>query len=131
MNGETRKLIRAHICEHIKPLFPLGKVHATRFIDARDDAPYASVFIDSVETEYDGLLATHTGTLIITLNLPWALYDDDGLDDAAAPIEATLADGGQIDLGNYIAGMVQTGVDYLDPDDSPYIGIALSYVFQF
>jgi len=131
MYGETRKLLRAHVCSHIKPLFPLGVVHATRFIDARDDKPYASVFIDAVDVEYDGLQAINTGTLVITLNLPWASYSDDDLDDVATPIETTLADGGKIDLGDYIAGMVPSGVSYLEPDESPYIGIALSYSFQF
>lgn len=131
MPSKVRKLIREQVASHACGVFTAGKVYPTRVVDARDGEPYANVFFADGESDYDGLILISRAELVVGIHLPWATNTDDDLDDLADLITDVFISDPTITLDNIIAGILYTGFEYGEEDDTTYIHIYIKFNVQY
>jgi hypothetical protein len=126
MPGE-RKAIRDAIKTIIEGVVDY-EVIASRKIDGRDKDDFVSVYFESGEVQFDGLIENTTASLIVAYNTIDQL-DDDLLDEVADEIHGALA-ANEI-APQLVQGFIPTGWGYLDDNERAFSGIYLRYTVTY
>lgn len=131
MPANVRKQIRRQVAVAVESVFPLGAVYPTRVVDARDAVAYANVFFSDGGAGYDGLALITQADLAVGVHLPWKTNTDDDLDNYADLIIELFKSDPRITLDNVVAGIIYTGFEYGDEDESPYIRLFVKFSVQY
>ena len=125
--ASERKTIRDSVKAILQTVYS-GEIYTSRTIDVTEETEYVNVFFESGSTEYEGLLSTTSGELVISYNTKSQVTDDD-LDEVADMLNQALADN---DVApGVIRGMLPAGFAYESEQESAFTGINLLYTVYY